>query len=201
MMNFEQTVLHCGAPALCGIKPACLLSVNKKTLFNQYSKILQWNLELKNQDTFIKIARRNKELYLIFIYDKNLLARTIFSIPSQKYLLQKGYRIYEGFDSVLTELLSRLSNSKSFPHEIGLFLGYPIEDVIGYERNFGCNCKFCGAWAVYGDVESAKSKMKLFKDCSKNCCKLLDKGEEIPSISKKWRNENEKSCCLCKYNW
>ncbi len=201
MKNFEHTVLHCTAPSLCGIKPASLLSVNQETLFNQYAKILEWSSELKNQNIFIKIIRRSKSLYLIFIYDKSLLEKTIFSIQTQKYLIQKNYDLSLGFDAVLGELLYRLSSVQEFPHEIGIFLGYPLEDVLGFEVNSGCNCKYCGFWSVYGNVEDAKIKMKEFKECSKKCCSLLDKGEEIPAISRKWRKENEKSCCLCKYNW
>lgn len=201
MMNFEQTVLHCGAPALCGIKPSSLLSVSQNILFNEYKKILNWNQQLKNQNAHINIVRRNSKLFLLFIYDKNLLEKTIFSANAISYLQTKAYKVWEGFDSILQELFFRLSNSQKFPHEIGLFLGYPLEDVLGFENNCGCNCKFNGTWAVYGDVESAKSKMKLFKECSNNCCALLNNGEEIPDISKKWRKKNEKSCCLCKYNW
>lgn len=46
-----------------------------------------------------------------------------------------------------------------FPHEIGLFLGYPVEDVKGFIRNEGKDCLYSGYWKVYSDVERKK---KLF---------------------------------------
>lgn len=51
---------------------------------------------------------------------------------------------------------------KEFPHEIGIFLGYPIWDVEGFIEHKGQNYKFCGYWKVYQDVEGAKLKFKEY---------------------------------------
>ena len=50
---------------------------------------------------------------------------------------------------------------------MGIFLGYPIEDVIGYLKNNGKNSICVGYWKVYKDKEE---KQKLFKEfeCAKN---------------------------------
>ena len=44
-------------------------------------------------------------------------------------------------------------NSKDFPHEIGIFLGYPLKDVVGF-MGYG-NYKFYKTkyWKIYGDPE------------------------------------------------
>ncbi len=47
---------------------------------------------------------------------------------------------------------------RQFPHEIGLFLGYPPEDVCGYIRNKGKCQKCTGHWQVYGDENFALAK-------------------------------------------
>lgn len=67
--------------------------------------------------------------------------------------------------ALLSHLKKRLSQSEGFPHEIGLFLGYPLEDVIGFCRHKGEGCKLCGYWKVYGDVESARKSFALFDRC------------------------------------
>ena len=42
-------------------------------------------------------------------------------------------------------------NSNDFPHEIGIFLGYPLKDVVGF-MGYG-KYQFCKTryWRVYGD--------------------------------------------------
>lgn len=51
---------------------------------------------------------------------------------------------------MLTRLAQRMEAVGDFPHEVGFFLGYPAEDVVGFIRNKGQNFKFCGRWKVYG---------------------------------------------------
>lgn len=46
--------------------------------------------------------------------------------------------------------------SAGFPHELGLILGYPIEDVKGFVENGGKNFLYVGYWKVYEDVPAKK---------------------------------------------
>ena len=68
-----------------------------------------------------------------------------------------------------------MKTSESFPHEIGLFLGYPAEDVQGFIRNCAAKPKLVGAWKVYGDAEVAKKKFASYKkmhaSLSRGICK------------------------------
>ena len=69
-----------------------------------------------------------------------------------------------------------------FPHEIGLFLGYPIEDVVGFIRYAGKGCKLSGLWKVYGDAEAAS---RLFDRLSRVChavTRRVDKGETLLEV-------------------
>ena len=100
------------------------------------------------------------------------------------YLNLKGYFTDNGISNVLNELLKRLSYCEIFPHEIGIFLGYPLEDVVGYEKYSGTKTKFSGAWAVYGNVAEAVKKMELYKKCSALCSSLLEAGNNFEAICK-----------------
>lgn len=53
--------------------------------------------------------------------------------------------------------------TKDFPHEIGLFLGYPLEDVQGFIENRAEGYKCVGCWKVYGDEEYAKQEFRAIK--------------------------------------
>ncbi len=184
MRTFEQTVIHLGAPTLCGVKPASLISVSKEVLFCEYKKIILWNKILESGQKKIKIARRGERLFLLFIYDEKLVQEIISKPGVLAYLNSKGYSAETEISSMVNELLRRLSCSPVFPHEIGIFLGYPLEDVIGYEKYSGRETKFCGAWAVYGNVAEAVKKMTLYKKCSALCSSLLEDGNNFEAVYK-----------------
>ena len=79
-------------------------------------------------------------------------------------------------------LIERLRGSEAFPHEIGLFLGYPPEDVEGfiYRRS---EAKFTGHWKVYGDVESAQRSFQRYRRCTDSYLKQAAKGLEIERLT------------------
>ena len=63
-------------------------------------------------------------------------------------------------------LAGRLRTQKEFPHEVGLFLGYPPEDVDGFIRFGAKGAKCVGTWKVYGDEAAAKRRFALYKKCT-----------------------------------
>ena len=77
------------------------------------------------------------------------------------------------------ERLSQRTACDEFPHEIGVFLDYPVEDVRGFVQNSGCNYKLCGCWKVYGSVESARKKFAAYDKCREYLCRKLEQGEDI----------------------
>ena len=52
-----------------------------------------------------------------------------------------------------------------FPHEIGVFLGYPLQDVKGFIENNGRNSKYTGLWKVYGDKAASIRMFKKYRKC------------------------------------
>ena len=56
---------------------------------------------------------------------------------------------------------STLSGSCAFPHEIGLFLGYPFEDVMGFIENKGENYLCSGCWKVYSCEQDARVLLQI----------------------------------------
>lgn len=52
-----------------------------------------------------------------------------------------------------------------FPHEIGVFLGYPLQDVKGFIENNGRNSKYTGLWKVYGDKAASIRMFEKYRKC------------------------------------
>lgn len=69
-----------------------------------------------------------------------------------------------------------------FPHEIGLFLGYPPEDVEGFIRFGGKNCKCFGCWKVYGNIEAAHQCFERFKKCTACYCERYRLGCPLDAL-------------------
>ena len=80
---------------------------------------------------------------------------------------------------LLEQLSDRLCLEQEFPHEIGIFLGYPLEDVDGFITHQGENCKLCGCWKVYGNVEQARRTFASYEKCRVFLCAKLSKGCNI----------------------
>ena len=61
-------------------------------------------------------------------------------------------------------------------------MGYPLLDVIDFERHGGRGFAHCGSWKAYRDVESAKKLSLLYKECSERCLRLFERGFSIKEI-------------------
>ena len=66
-------------------------------------------------------------------------------------------------------------------HEVGIFLGYPAEDVFGYMRDPG-GCIFSGAWKVYSEPEKKRALFARYKKCSGCIVRRLACGETLAEI-------------------
>ncbi|MCR5217655.1 DUF3793 family protein [Treponema sp.] len=195
-MSFDKVVLKFASPALCGIKPSCLFSMTEDTFFQVFPRIRKWNQSLSAFGRKL-VVLKTLCTYLIFVYDQNLLEKTVCEFNAISYLKEKNYPVNKGSEKILHELFRRLCENKSsgFPHEVGLFLGYPLEDVKCFERFGGRGSKYTGSWAVYGDVESACRKMKEYRKCSDECCALYDKGLNVVDISTNYKANIMKEVC------
>ena len=127
-----------------------------------------------------RIISRCSHRTIIYLYDMRLLEATLSDKAVRNFLAEYGYDKSWDAQSCLDRLCKRLTQS-DFPHEIGIFLGYPLEDVKGFIANCGQKCKLCGVWKVYGDVERAKAMFECYKQCRIYLCKELKKGKQLRS--------------------
>ena len=91
----------------------------------------------------------------------------------------------ESIDPVyaLERLRSRLAQREDFPHEIGLFLGYPLGDVIGFIENAGKNSKCAGCWKVYCNECETMKLFEKFKKCTRIYTKLWRQGTSVEKLT------------------
>ena len=70
-----------------------------------------------------------------------------------------------------------------FPHEIGVFLGYPLADVIGFIQNRGKNFTACGYWKVYTDPTAAQAEFARYKKCERIYARCYYNGTPIRRLT------------------
>ena len=183
-MSFDQIVIHSSSPTFCNIKPGNMFFVKNevflldkfdvwKESFMKYG-LMAFSNQLSDTSTAI--------LLLNICWCRKILADSFV----QAYLSEKGYHTSSVFDFV-EELFSRMTNNEGFPHEVGVILGYPVEDVIEFENHQGHDCKYCGCWKSYSDVENAKDCQCKYKDCRNMCDQLFEQGYSLNQIIEKYK--------------
>ena len=176
--KFGQKLAFHTAPTLLGIKCGSLLSLSK----NEFT--LEFQSELFNNKASVKglvskILCSCGSRTLLFVYNEKLMRRRLADPQIQEILTRYGYPENMSIDEYLDYLSERIKSSNDFPHEIGIFLGYPLEDVMGFIENKGENFKLLGCWNVYGCEESAKRTFANYEKCRRFLCKRLNEGADI----------------------
>ena len=119
---------------------------------------------LRDRGVTMTILKVCKGKALIYLYRAQELEKALACDGVRRLLRVCGYDRYD-VDGALDTLKARLNNLDAFPHEIGIFLGYPLEDVLGFIENGGRNCLSCGCWKVYSNECEALKAFERYEKC------------------------------------
>ena len=111
-----------------------------------------------------------------------MLERELAAPQAAAMLEQLGYPMEENLRAKLNRLQARFAEGGGFPHEIGLFLGYPPEDVLAFVATGGAGCKLCGYWKVYHNVEAARACFARYDACRDRLCRAIAQGTTISQL-------------------
>lgn len=70
-----------------------------------------------------------------------------------------------------------------FPHEIGFFLGYPYEDVLGFIENRGQNYLEVGPWKVYANQNQARRTFARYRRCARIYARAYRCGQSLRRLT------------------
>ena len=163
-MSEEMLIEHC-SPTLAGIKTGSLFSCKADNMEDIKRTIRALNRMLGKKGLRILPIRYRKGRALIYVYRPAYLSRDLGDTTAREILDAKGY-VCENAEACIARLVKNLAMSDEFPHESGLFLGYPPEDVRGFIENKAEGFKYVGYWKVYGDAEKAKGLFEKYKKCT-----------------------------------
>ena len=179
--RFERTLVWLCAPSLAGIKPADLISYcpqpgEAADLPARYDRLLA------PRGIRVRELCRCPRGRLLLVYRPERLARYLAEPGVRKLLTRAGYPAGGDLEALLAALSGRLGQGGPFPHEVGLFLGYPPEDVEGFCRHGGRNYKLSGPWKVYGRVEEARARFRAFHRCRDALYRHVEEGRTLAQL-------------------
>lgn len=173
------TIIQYASPTLHHKKVASLINFKDAAmpLHSLWQKYRQDIMSLLNIACFeIKVS---KDRSLVLFYDPFMLQHKLQCTKHQDFLRKFGYSSFT-VSQALNHLKSRFSHA--CPHEIGIFLGYPLEDVKCFVNCDQRSCLAIGYWKVYENLESAQKTFKLYDDIKAGFLSRIDQGI-LPSES------------------
>lgn len=167
---------HCGI-TFAGLKPASLFWVHQKHL----TEIEHYSRCFALKGFTFTILKYSDEKALLFIFHEEKLKKVLFQADVFAFLQMYGYK-FADLHQAIAQLRRRLQGSDAFPHEIGVFLGYPLADVRGFIQNAHGGYTIEGYWKVYEDPEAKAKLFAQFRRCSACICKKLRQGISLEAI-------------------
>ena len=204
-MSEDLIVRHC-APTLAGLKTGNMFTATFASKAQLDSEVLHLNQILADKGLRVTVLRiachasqsksRSKASSkchgnhcgkgciraLIYIYRPGRLQSDLDAEEAKDILLRFGYEEFS-LDGCIRRLADRIYECDEFPHEVGLFLGYPPEDVKGFIELGGRNSKASGYWKVYGDVDRAQKQFERFSKCTGVYLECLGRGLPITKLA------------------
>lgn len=169
--DFETVMIEQCAPVLAGLKPAGLFRYETRNRADLARRVAGWNAQLNPKGLQVRVLRGciATRQYLVYVYRAAKLQTVLADAAVRGFLAREGYRLPE--------------DAADFPHEIGVFLGYPLEDVVGFIRHRGKCFTCCGCWKSYGDPAAARQHFDQLAKCTAVYLRLFHSGTPILKLA------------------
>lgn len=181
MCMFEQIMVEHCSPTMAGLKTGNLFTCPCKDKCELNCCIRKLNMLAVPKGVRVIPLKFLKERALVYMYRPEKLKADLDNSEAKSILRDMDYPT-ENVDKCIVKLAERLKNEQTFPHEIGLFLGYPPEDVTGFIKKGAREAKCVGTWCVFGDEKKAKEKFAAYKKCTSLYKKAYIKNNSIDRL-------------------
>lgn len=169
-----STIAVSSGPTIMGEKPSSIVTLKNS---NRNLRDCWYNAREKVKNNFnIDYIELNeeKEFVTVLIYNRDILKDILENKRKRSFLKRFGYDEDMELDEMLKHLKSRFK--RSCPHEVGIFLGYPIADVAMFVSCPNKACLKVGYWKVYHNLEQAEYIFKKYDSIKANIINLIKQG-------------------------
>lgn len=128
---------------------------------------------------------------IVYVWRPRMLARELTDARTRRELAHLGYRWQDGPQDgsgeevahhAVAHLMVRFTRRR-VPHEVGFFLGYPYEDVMGFVEHGGADYICCGCWKVYANARGALRSFSRYRRCTRRCERLHQRGASLRALA------------------
>lgn len=177
----EDIVIRCCAPTLAAIKTGSLFNCTFASRVEMTESLRAVNRCLTPKGVCALPLKFQAGRALIFLYRPRMLEEDLKDTVAAQILKVCGYP--EGKPTAqINYLIRRLRECEAFPHEIGLFLGYPAVDVRGFMEHRECKCT--GLWKVFdSDEEQARRMFERCRHCTRIYTRLNNEGWSLSRLT------------------
>lgn len=160
--QFEQLLAaHC-APVLKNRKTANMFHIERDRFHDLAALLRTYQQKLSQKGIDFALFQAECPRVTVFVYQQHRLSLLLQRNDIQAFLSDYGYPS-GALSAILQHLDHRLSLCESYPHEIGIFLGFPLYDVIGFIEQRRCLLQ--GYWNVYRYPQAARRLFALYDRC------------------------------------
>ena len=157
------------AEILAGAKPASLINLVNRPHHcgrNFYRLWKECGPDLLEKSGLVgrELVDRGDSL-LLLVYAPELLD-ALLQRPATRAMLHRADYVQTAEPmAVLAELQERCQAGEDFPHEIGIFLGYPLKDVAAFLGWAAIPFTVQGPWKIYGQPEKSLDLAATHQHC------------------------------------
>lgn len=180
--RLETELIGNCAPTLAGLKSANLFRYRYRDADTVLAELSEVNRLLNERGVYVEALCWESNAVLVYAYRRSHLERELQGEQAREILSRYGYPMGD-LEGSLAFLKKRLKGYTCFPHEIGIFLGYPPEDVKGFIENRGKNCQYCGLWKVYGNAQERRNLFCKLQKCSEVYLRVFAEGRELTQMT------------------
>ena len=177
----NETLIRCCAPTMACLKTGNMFNCVFESREQLTEELRQLNQQLRLKGLRILPLKWCGGKALLYLYRPSLLDRDLRDPLSRKLLQECGYESCNT-SLCLARLIARMREEKDFPHEVGLFLGYPPADVDGFMHRRD-HYKLSGLWKVYDDVESAVCQFERCRRCTEVYLRRYAEGYSLERLA------------------
>ena len=177
----ERVVRHC-APTLAGIKCGSMFMM-RSAKDEVLGDVRRLNRETSRLGVIALVLKAGDDGVLVYVYRPGMLSEVLSDRRVRSFLERFGYR--GGSAPSLIRTLSERFGRERMPHEVGIFLGYPLEDVVGFIEKGGRGCSRSGCWKCYSDPVKAECTFRRCRECTCKCIEMYNSGVTLDVMATK----------------
>ena len=176
--SIEYQLALQAAPVLKGIKIANLILILTGREDSFYPLVTELGLSAFKLGTV-------DEKTVFLLYRRKMLEKYLRIEDNLSFLRKMGYEendLYLMLKKLSERYLDCTLRGEQFPHEMGIFLGYPLDDVQAFIQNKGRNYLLVGHWMVYFDLEAKKRIFESYDRAQEEMFRQMAKGHGLKEL-------------------